>query len=333
MEEKSTPSRAVENASAALKMVLEVQPGETLLLVTHESTLNIGEIFAIAGLRLGMIVKMVTLLEALRPYEEVPQEVKGALSTFRPEVTLNILDKSAEETPFRIKLIKTETSFETRLGHIPGATMHLLTTGPLALSEVEYQEMQANAQRLQHSLSSTSVIQVITRLGTEIQLSVKGREWVSDVKITKKHWGNLPCGELFVAPQESSLNGVLVVDGAIGDFGVPPKVLYMHVKDGVIHRVECADQRFLDEVRSFLAHDELAMTVGELGIGFNPKADPRSPNMLDAEKAAGTVHIAFGNNIDFGGRNKSETHRDFLILDPTLQADEKTLMRSGRLLL
>ncbi|MBS7644196.1 aminopeptidase [Candidatus Bathyarchaeota archaeon] len=314
-------------------MVLEAQPGETLLIIMHESTLSVGEAFAIAGLRLGLIVKTVTLPEVRRPYKEVPQEVEQTLSTFRPAITLNILDKSAEETPFRVKLIKTETSFGTRLGHIPGAAMHLLTMGPLALSEDEYRDMQASAQRLQQILSSASVIRVVTRLGTEVQLSVEGREWISDVKITKEHWGNLPCGELFIAPLENSLNGVLVVDGAIGDFGVPPKFLYIHVKNGVIHRVECADQKFLNEVRSHLAHDELAMRVGEFGIGFNPKADPRSPNMLDAEKAAGTVHIAFGNNTDFGGQNTSGTHRDFLLLDPTLQADGRTLMRIGKLLL
>ena len=57
---------------------------------------------------------------------------------------------------------------------------------------------------------------------------------------------------------------------------------------------------------------------------------------MEDEKAVGTVHVAFGNNIEMGGKNGSRTHRDFHILRPTLTIefeDGKTrdLIQDGRL--
>jgi len=55
--------------------------------------------------------------------------------------------------------------------------------------------------------------------------------------------------------------------------------------------------------------------VGEIGIGVNPKATI-IPNILEAEKAYKTCHIAFGSDYD----NKIEAliHLDHLIRDPTI---------------
>jgi leucyl aminopeptidase (aminopeptidase T) len=42
---------------------------------------------------------------------------------------------------------------------------------------------------------------------------------------------------------------------------------------------------------------------------------------LHDEKIYGTCHIAFGNNISFGGRNKSEIHTDIILIKPTIMVD------------
>ncbi|MCK4971472.1 MAG: hypothetical protein KAS77_13130, partial [Thermoplasmata archaeon] len=66
--------------------------------------------------------------------------------------------------------------------------------------------------------------------------------------------------------------------------------------------------------------DDEASVIGELGIGINPEARVTG-NMLEDEKAVGTVHVAFGNNIEMGGKNGSRTHRDFHVLKPTLSIE------------
>jgi leucyl aminopeptidase (aminopeptidase T) len=51
--------------------------------------------------------------------------------------------------------------------------------------------------------------------------------------------------------------------------------------------------------------------------------------IIEDEKKLGTLHLGFGMNIDFGGKNESKTHNDFLVLNPTLEIDGKTLLKSG----
>lgn len=61
--------------------------------------------------------------------------------------------------------------------------------------------------------------------------------------------------------------------------------------------------------------------------------------MLQDEKVAGTIHVAYGNNASFGGKNTSKSHVDFLVRDPrfTVRYSDDSppgaLMREGRLLI
>jgi leucyl aminopeptidase (aminopeptidase T) len=74
----------------------------------------------------------------------------------------------------------------------------------------------------------------------------------------------------------------------------------------------------VERIRELQSVDEDASVVGELGIGINPSARIIG-NMLEDEKVAGTVHIAFGNNSQMpGGQNTSMTHRDFLLTGLTM---------------
>ena len=45
---------------------------------------------------------------------------------------------------------------------------------------------------------------------------------------------------------------------------------------------------------------------------------------LETEKIKGTIHIAFGDNLDYpSGKNNSGNHMDFLISKPTVKAHMK----------
>ena len=68
--------------------------------------------------------------------------------------------------------------------------------------------------------------------------------------------------------------------------------------------------------------------VAELGIGTNEKA-LLCGNTLEDEKVYGTVHIAFGTNTSFGGKNKADCHMDGIILKPTLYLDGKKIIADG----
>ena len=128
------------------------------------------------------------------------------------------------------------------------------------------------------------------------------------------------------------MNGKIVCDGSIGDLGRVKEPLTMIVKNGKIISLESQDKDMANEVDHLIHVDDDASLVGEFGIGLNPKAR-LTGLMLEDEKAAGTVHIAFGQNTDMiGGQNDSMTHRDFLFLAPDIVIDSgEVIMKNGLL--
>jgi len=154
------------------------------------------------------------------------------------------------------------------------------------------------------------------------------------VRICEGEFGNLPAGEVWCCPIEDGANGVIVVDGSIGDIGKVPALMKIFVKDGYIDRLESEDEELVKRVDELTKVDDMANIIGELGIGLNPGARLIG-NLLEDEKAGQTAHIAFGNNLDMGsGKNNSMTHRDFLFKNPTFNAtykdgSQKIIMKDG----
>ena len=86
---------------------------------------------------------------------KIPKHLKWALAQ-KAEIYVNILTGNREETPFRIKIIKTETSDrKSRLGHCPGVTLNMLTEGALALSAQDHKMLQGHADKLMNVLEDT----------------------------------------------------------------------------------------------------------------------------------------------------------------------------------
>jgi aminopeptidase len=136
-------------------------------------------------------------------------------------------------------------------------------------------------------------------------------------------WMNLPTGEVLVAPLENSLEGTLVCDMAIGGIGPLNTPFTIIVKNGRVQETHSDDVAVKKRVKESLATDGMAKVVGEFAFGINPKAR-FVEEFLEAEKIKGTIHIAFGDNLDYpSGKNNSANHMDFLISKPTVKAHMK----------
>jgi leucyl aminopeptidase (aminopeptidase T) len=327
------PKDAAENA---LVNVLEAEPGEKIMIICDEELFDIGSAFAQAAVNLELWSRLITLRTA-KIRKDIPQNLLEALSSSKPDIFVNILRGKAEETPFRIKLIKMERRKRMRLGHCPGITLDMMKKGALALSDEEYKKMQGFAQKLMAKLMNAELINITSPSGTKLNLSTKDRAFFTDTKIDWKtmKWMNLPVGEVIIAPVENSLNGTLVCEEAIGGIGLIDERLEIKAKNGNAVNVKSNDKKVLKRVKSALSTDDWSSTVGEFAFGINTHAR-RCDEFLETEKIKGTCHIAFGNNSDFpGGRNNSANHMDFLISKPTVDAvmsdgDEIRILEKGR---
>ena len=73
------------------------------------------------------------------------------------------------------------------------------------------------------------------------------------------------------------------------------------------------------------------LRICEFGIGTNRGARI-CPNMLEAEKAFGTVHFAIGDSYGIG-KNKSKFHFDALVDKVTLRANGRLIAKDGKFLI
>jgi len=327
---------ASEAAKNALENVLAASNGERILIVCDEEKAEVGEAFANGALALGLNTRLIILEKPKEPRTEIPANLQEIL-TQKPDIYINLLRGNREETPFRIKLIKTETySHKARLGHCPGVTLAMLTEGALALTPEEHKSMQGHAERLIHALEDTVTVEIRNPAGTNLTLSTQNRKFFTDTKLDWKtmKWMNLPTGEVIVAPVEDSLNGKLVCDMAIGGIGKLRKPVEVTAKNGRVETVFSQDKDHLRRIEETFATDDWSDIVGEFAFGINPKAR-FVQEFLEAEKILGTVHVAFGANIDMpGGKNPSKNHMDLLISDPTVKVTKEnretvTILKKG----
>ena len=329
---------AWEAAKNALENVLEAVAGESILIVCDDETMEVGKAFANGSLALGLWTRLIILQTTKKPRTEFPERLLEVFTQQKPDLYVNLVRGTREETPFRIKIIKMETrDRKSRLGHCPVVTIDMLTEGALALTGEEHKNMQIHAERLIQALNGTIEVEIRNPAGTNLTLSTEKRQFFTDTKLDWKSmkWMNLPTGEVIVAPVEDSLNGKLVCDMAIGGIGKLKTPVNVDAKNGRAESVFSKDRSHLRKVKDTFETDHWSDIVGEFAFGINPKA--RFINeFLEAEKTLGTIHVAFGANIDMpGGQNPSKNHIDLLISEPTVKVTKKdrevvTILEKGR---
>ncbi|MEJ2271650.1 MAG: aminopeptidase [Candidatus Bathyarchaeota archaeon] len=328
--------KASEATKNALKQVLEARTGETILIICDKEKSDVGEAFATGALDLELQTRFWVLQEPKEIRTEIPKKLQKVLEK-KTDIYINLLKGNREETPFRIKLIKKETSsMESRLGHCPGVTMDMLTDGALALSSEEHRKMQNHAVKLMKTCEGTKQVEIQTSAGTNLKFSTINRTFFTDTKLDWKtmKWMNLPTGEVMVAPIEDSLKGKLVIDMAIGGIGKVNNPMEITIKRGRVENVFSKDKEQLHRVKETFSTDNWSDVVGEFAFGINPHAR-FVDEFLEAEKILGTIHLAFGSNVDMpGGKNPSQNHMDLLISLPTVKItkenkEQLTILEKG----
>lgn len=179
--------------------------------------------------------------------------------------------------------------------------MFLLDDDPVA----RWQEQEAYQTRLQDRLSQAREIRIVAE-DTDLTLNTGGRTWVNSAG---RH--NMPCGEVFTGPIESSANGVITYRVPSSVSGVEVENIRLRFKDGKV--IEAEADRGDDLLQAQLDSDEGARYLGELGIGTNYRIQQATKQILFDEKIGGTVHLAVGRSYpETGGVNESSIHWDMV---------------------
>ena len=140
---------------------------------------------------------------------------------------------------------------------------------------------------------------------TDITFNVKGRIWMNSDGQT-----NMPSGEVYTAPVEDSVSGVVHFDYPSIYQGHPVKGITLWVKDGFIEKWDAKEGKdLLDQIFEI----DGARRFGEVAIGTNYNIQRPTGNILFDEKIGGTIHMAVGQAyIQTGGKNHSSVHWDMI---------------------
>jgi leucyl aminopeptidase (aminopeptidase T) len=295
---------------------LAVGPEDDVLVLCNDPQLAIADALGDAAEARGArSVRVLPFVAGERHGAEPPDEVAAAMVS--ASVVFAPTTFSLSHTTARAEA----TRRGTRMATMPGITEEVFRRA----LDVDYGELKRAGESLAAQLTAASVCRVRSVGGTDLTLDLGGRSGISDdgdLSVAGA-FGNLPAGEAFIAPVETAAEGTIVFDGALGGYGLLEDEVVVTVAGGRLVSAVGGDAGpWLESVLD--AGGEFGRSIAELGIGTNPAAR-LTGNVLEDEKALGTIHLAFGTSVGIGGVNRSSVHIDGLVLHPTVELDGRTI--------
>ncbi len=309
-------TKLLKAGKQAIQGGLKVKRGENFLLVTDRQKMNIAEALAYWGKEAGADVTTYLMTETLRP-------ITGPTAMFeymmrKADVTVYLLDARIEEKPFRAYMVD-KGGKKGRICMMPGITRSMMER----LVNIDFKKLNTLNRKVIRKMKDATEVRVTNAKGTDITFSVKGRNWENDNGDISKmgNHGNLPAGEVYTCPVEKTFTGKLVISLIDDKKG---RGVMVFEKGKLVDFKGKGVRSIMKEI----GKDPKGRIIGEFGIGTNRGAKI-CKNMLEAEKAFGTVHFAIGDSYGLG-RNKSKWHFDALIEKVTLTAGRKTIIKNGQ---
>jgi leucyl aminopeptidase (aminopeptidase T) len=200
--------------------------------------------------------------------------------------------------------------------------------------KIDYTELRKKQAVIKKIFDKGSEVKVTSPAGTDFTFSIKGIKAISadGYYPTAGTGGNIPAGEIYMAPEGKNVNGKIVIDGSMRDHEktrLIKKPIILTVEDGTVTSIEGDKEAKWLEKSLQMAEDKAKYKWGirrlsEFGLGLNPGASVVGSTLID-EKALGTAHIAMGSNYWFGGNIYAIIHYDQVFMNPSIYIDGELL--------
>jgi aminopeptidase len=306
--------------ATVIDQCLGIRDGEEVVVVVDDATRAIGDALRDAAAQRGAEAVLTVMDPRPRDGAEPPAAVAGALK--ESNVFIAPTSRSLSHTRAR----KAASEAGARGATLPGVTEDMLAR----LMACDFPTLQRRSRELAELLSNADEARFTCPRGSDFTMDLTGRTGVADDGDLSgpNAFGNLPCGEGFIAPLSGAGTFVASTLASIGLSDEDPVVLT--VQDGRLTDAGGANGAlFLETLH---AGGELGTNLAELGIGTNERAT-LTGNVLEDEKILGTVHVAFGASAGIGGTVSVPVHLDCVVLEPTLEIGGTLVIDAGRFVL
>ncbi len=299
---------------------LELSPSEEILVICNPITEELGALLRINAQGEGAEATLAVISERDSHAAEPPKAVAAAMLAADAIVAPTI--QSISHTEAR----RAASEAGARVASMPGVTGEMLAR----VMGADLRLLRKRGAAAGRALGAGAEARITCANGSDLRLGLEDRTAIVDAGAlsTRAAFGNIPCGEAFIAPVEGTGEGTLVVDGSIAAIGKLSEPVELTVHEGKLTGASGAEGAHLLELLT--EHGPDGCNVAELGIGTN-EAAILTGNILEDEKILGSAHVAFGASAAIGGTVQVPVHLDCVVLQPTVEIDGSPLLQAGEL--
>lgn len=168
--------------------------------------------------------------------------------------------------------------------------------------DIDYDALKIRCQQKVDEIKDKKSVSIKTKNNCMLTLWLEDRNWFIDAGD-----GDLPCGEVGIAPVESKTNGTVYFDKLFLDVNLIASDVILTIKDG---KIISSNSDIFNEFLQELPHN--GDIICELGLGMNENINELIGYAVLDEKMANTFHLGIGMNTLFGGKNDCMMHMDFV---------------------
>jgi aminopeptidase len=306
--------------STLIRDCLDLNPSEEVLVICNPITEELGALLRINAQGEGGEATLAVISERESHAAEPPRAVAAAM--LAADIVVAPTIQSISHTEAR----RAATEAGVRIASMPGVTGEMLAR----VMGADLRLLRKRGASVGRTLGAGAEARITCERGSDLRLGLMDRTAIVDAGALNMRgaFGNIPCGEAFIAPLEGTAEGTLVVDGSIAAIGKLAAPVELTVRGGRLTAATGSDGSHLMDLLT--EHGVDGTNVAELGIGTNESAI-LTGNILEDEKILGTAHVAFGASAAIGGTVQVPVHLDCVMLRPTVEIDGAPVVQAGEL--
>lgn len=331
-QEDSIEELLAGSAKMVVETCMDIRRGENVLIVCDPTTGEIGQALHAATIEKSERVLLIVMPKAKHHGEEPPSPVANLMR--QQQVILAPTKYSLTHT----KAVRQALRDGARVATMPGITVDMFTHGGMA---ADFNNVKKRISNLGPHFRRRRIVNVKSKLGTEITFEVNWREWKLDdngICNRPRMLTNLPAGKAFIMPREGTMNGTLIINGS-WDSSLLDQNIELQIENGIVIDVKGGTiaanirQEFGEVAKKLRSKDrENVWTVAEFGFGMNDQAR-MGGNVLEDEKRLGTCYFSIGDNTALGGNSAVGIHIPGVLTGANVWLDDSQILQDGEFVL
>jgi len=300
---------------------LKLKPEEPLMILIDEPHRELGYIILKTALRVSNQSFLIEIKQLHKLHQEPPATIEQLMKQMKAIIV------ATSVSLYHSKAVRTACHHGARILCLSQLTLEIIARS----INTDFDFIEEKSNRLADLFSIGKSVQLTTPAGTNISTSISRRKGVANTGLVQEAGmiAALPSGEAWIQPENEKTEGVIVIDGSLGVFGMVKNPIELNIKNGYIKKI--IGDHEAEYLRKMLkSYGRQARFLAELGVGTNPKAKITGQSIED-EKALGTVHFVFGDAGYERGNDQHQYHINAILKNPTLKIDGRLIVESGEL--